>query len=142
MLYMKSQINLKHLEAFRSVMLAGSVVGAAKLLNVTQPGVSRTIGLLELRLGFTLFVRQGRKLIPTPEAEALFREIEPFYSGVERIAQVAQDIRLQRAGALRVACLPALAQGMAPRAIAQLSAARPNVSVFLQSLPSRQIARF
>ena len=83
---MKVQINLKHIEAFRSVMLAGSVVGAAKLLNVTQPGVSRTIGLLELRLGFALFVRHGRKLIPTPEAEALFKEIEPLYSGVERIA--------------------------------------------------------
>jgi len=140
MLWMRAQINLKHIEAFRSVMLAGSVVGAAKLLNVTQPGVSRTIGLLELRLGFALFVRQGRKLIPTPEAEALFREVEPLYSGVERIAQVAQDIRLRRTGALRVACLPALAQGLVPHAVAQLLDTRPNVTVFLQSLPSRQIA--
>src|SRR5450830_583435 len=103
MLYMKPVLNLRQIEAFRSVMLAGSVVGAARLLNVTQPGVSRTIGLLELRLGFALFVRHGRKLIPTPEAEALFRETEPLYSGVERLAQVAQDIRLRRTGALRVA---------------------------------------
>ena len=55
-------------------MLAGSVVGAARLLNVTQPGVSRTIGLLELRLGYALFERLGRRLVPTAEAEAL---IEP-----------------------------------------------------------------
>lgn len=137
---MKPTLNLRHIEAFRSVMLAGSVVGAARLMNVTQPGVSRTIGLLESRIGYPLFERRGRRLIPTPAAEALYREIEPIYSSIERISQVALDIRFQRAGALRVATLPALAQWLVPRAVTRLLSTRPNVSVFLQSLPSRQIA--
>lgn len=137
---MKPLFDLRHIEAFRAVMVAGSVVGAAKLLNVTQPGVSRTIGLLELRLGYALFERRGRRLVPTPEAEALYREIEHVYSGIERIAHVAQDIRLQRAGALRVATLPALAQWLVPHAVATFQRDRPNVTVFVQSLPSRQIA--
>jgi DNA-binding transcriptional LysR family regulator len=140
MLWMKSNLNLRHLEAFRAVMLAGTVVGAARLLNLTQPGISRTIGLLELRLGYALFERRGRRLVPTPEAEALHREIEQVYSGIERIAQVAQDIRFQRAGALRVATLPALAQWLVPQAIARFLGTRPKVTVFVQSLPSRQIA--
>lgn len=137
---MKSNLNLRHLEAFRAVMLAGSVVGAARLLNLTQPGVSRTIALLELRLGYALFERRGRRLVPTPEAESLYREVEQVYAGIDRIAQVAQDIRFQRAGALRVATLPALAQGLVPSAISRFLAARPGVKVFVQSLPSRQIA--
>lgn len=137
---MKSTLNLRHLEAFRAVMVAGSVVGAARLLNLTQPGVSRTIGLLELRLGYALFERRGRRLIPTPEAESLYREVEQVYAGIERISQVAQDIRFQRAGALRVATLPALAQGLVPHAIARFLETRPSVKVFVQSLPSRQIA--
>jgi DNA-binding transcriptional LysR family regulator len=137
---MRAALNFRHIEAFRSVMLAGSVVGAAKLLNMTQPGVSRTIGLLELRLGYALFERRGRRLVPTPEAEALYREVDQVYSGIERITQVAQDIRFQRAGALRVATLPALAQWLVPRAIARFLEPRPNVTVFVQSLPSRQIA--
>lgn len=137
---MKPGLNLRHVEAFRAVMVAGSVVAAARLLNVTQPGVSRTIALLELRLGYPLFERRGRRLVPTPEAEALHREIEPLYSGLERIGAVAQDIRFQRAGALRVATLPALAQGLVPRAVARFLASRPQVKVFVQSLPSRQIA--
>lgn len=137
---MKPLFDLRHIEAFRAVMVAGSVVGAAKLLNVTQPGVSRTIGLLELRLGYALFERRGRRLVPTAEAEALYREIEHVYSGIERIAHVAQDIRLQRAGALRVATLPALAQWLVPHAIARFQQERPGVTVFVQSLPSRQIA--
>lgn len=137
---MKSTLNLRQIEAFRAVMLTGSVVGAARFMNVTQPGVSRTIGLMELRLGFALFERRGRRLVPTPEAEALYREIDQIYGSIERIAQVAQDIRFQRAGALRIATLPALAQWLVPRAITRFLSTRPKVTVYVQSLPSRQIA--
>lgn len=140
MLCMKPVLNLRQIEAFRAVMLTGSVVGAARLMSVTQPGVSRTIGLMELRIGYPLFERRGRRLVPTPEAEALYREIEQLYGSIERISQVAQDIRFQRAGALRVGTLPALAQWLVPRAIARFQSTRPNVTVFVQSLPSRQIA--
>lgn len=137
---MKPTLNLRHIEAFRAVMLTGTVVGAAKLMNVTQPAVSRTIALMELRLGFSLFERRGRRLAPTAEAESLYREIDQLYAGIERIGQVAQDIRFQRAGALRVATLPALALTVVPRAINSLLATRPLVTAFVQSLPSRQIA--
>lgn len=140
MLYMKPTVNLKQVEAFRSVMVTGTVVGAARLMSVTQPGVSRSIGLLELRIGYKLFERRGRRLVPTPEAEALYREIEPLYGSLDRIAQIAQDIRFQRAGALRVGTLPALAQWLVPRGIARFLSSRPKVTAFVQSLPSRQIA--
>ena len=136
---MKPIINLRQIEAFRAVMLTGSVVGAAKFMNVTQPGVSRTIGLLELHLGYALFERRGRRLIPTHEAESLYREIEPIYSNLERVSHVAQDIRFQRAGALRIATLPALAHWLVPKAVTRFLKTRPNVRVFVQSLPSRQI---
>lgn len=137
---MNTKLNFRQIDAFRSVMVSGSMVGAAKLLNVTQPGVSRTIATLEMRLGYALFLRRGRRLLPTPEAEALYREVEQLYGSLDRISLVAQDIRHQRAGVLRVATLPALAQGLVPRAIARFVADRPGMSMFVQSLPSRQIA--
>lgn len=137
---MKSSLNMGQIEAFRSVMLVGTVVGAARLMNVTQPGVSRSIGLMELRIGYKLFERHGRRLVPTPEGEALYREIESLYGSLDRIAQVAQDIGQQRAGALRIATLPAFSQSLVPRTIARFLSSRPEVTVFVQSLPSRQIA--
>ncbi|VFR47488.1 LysR-family transcriptional regulator [plant metagenome] len=137
---MANNINLRHIEAFRAVMVSGSVVGAAELLSVTQPGVSRTIGLLELRLGYPLFQRKGRRLVPTSEAETLYREVEQLYGGIERLAQVAQDLRHRRTGALRVATMPALAQWVVPKVLAKFLEERPQVTVFVQSLPSRQIA--
>lgn len=140
MLSMKPTLNLRQIEAFASVMRTGSVVGAAQVMNVTQPAVSRAVSLLELRIGYKLFERRGRRLVPTPEGEGLFREIEPIYGSLDRIAQATQDIRFQRTGALRIATLPALSQWVVPRAIASFLSTRPNVSIFVQSLPSRQIA--
>ncbi len=137
---MTSNINMRHIEAFRAVMMAGTVVGAARLLNLTQPSVSRTIGLLESKLNYDLFERRGRRLFPTVEAEALYREIEQSYAGIERINQVAQDIRHHRAGSLRIATLPALGHSVVPQTLAHFLKTRPKVSVFVQSLPSRQIA--
>jgi DNA-binding transcriptional LysR family regulator len=137
---MKSMLNMGQIEAFRGVMRVGTVIGAARLMNITQPGVSRSIGLLELRIGYKLFARHGRRLVPTPEAEALYREIEPLYASLDRIAEIAQDIRFQRAGALRIGSLPALSQGLVPRGIARFLSSRPKVTIFVESLPSRQIA--
>ncbi|SEF14163.1 DNA-binding transcriptional regulator, LysR family [Burkholderia sp. WP9] len=137
---MRNSPNLRHIEAFRAVMLAGTVVGAAELMNVTQPAVSRTIALLEMQLGFKLFERRGRRLHATSEAQTLYREVEKLYIGAERIGQIAQDIRYQRAGAIRVAVLPALTLSLIPLALRSLLDARPGVTATVQSLPSRQIA--
>lgn len=135
-----AHISLRQIEAFRATMQAGTVVAAASLLSITQPAVSRLLGLLELRIGFALFDRRGRRLIPTPEAQQLYREIERIHLGVERIAHVALDIKTQRAGALRIAVLPAIAQWLAPRVTQAFLQSRPSVRVLLDSLPSRQIA--
>jgi DNA-binding transcriptional LysR family regulator len=137
---MAVNLSLRQIEAFRATMQAGTVVAAAQLLSVTQPAVSRLLALLELRIGFALFERRGRRLLPTAEAQQLFREVERLQLGVERLAHVALDIRMQRAGALRLAVLPAIAQWLAPRVATRFLAPRPGVRLFLDSLPSRQIA--
>lgn len=140
MLYMKPNINLRQVESFYCVMRTGTVVGAARLMSVSQPAVSRSIALLEQRIGYKLFERRGRRLVATPEGDALYREIEPIYGSLDRIAQVALDIGETRAGVLRIACLPSLSQSLLPRALFRFLANRPNVSVYVQSLPSRQVA--
>lgn len=140
MLSMKPALNLRQIESFYAVMRTGTVVAAARHLNVTQPVVSRAIGLLETRIGYKLFERKGRRLEPTPEGRALFREAEPIYGSLDRLAQVAQDIRFQRAGELRIATLPSLSQSLLPQACTRFLSSRPNVSIFVQSLPSRQVA--
>ncbi|MCD4663185.1 LysR family transcriptional regulator [Agrobacterium sp.] len=51
------EVNPRQVEAFRAVMITGSMTAAADLLRVTQPAVSRLIKDLESDLSFRLFRR-------------------------------------------------------------------------------------
>ena len=61
-------MRLRHIEVFNAVMLTGSVSAAARLMNVTQPAVSRILAHAELQLGFALFQRVKGKRPPSPGA--------------------------------------------------------------------------
>jgi DNA-binding transcriptional LysR family regulator len=62
---MDEPINWHDLEIFHAVMEQGSFSGAARVLGLSQPTVSRHIEGLERRLGRELFMRNGAGLEPT-----------------------------------------------------------------------------
>jgi DNA-binding transcriptional LysR family regulator len=74
--------------------------------------------------------------VPTGEALSLYREVERSFVGLDRIAQAAKDLRDRRAGTLRIAALPALANGFLPRLIGRFLAKRPKLDLALHGLPS------
>nr|MBP7568005.1 LysR family transcriptional regulator [Burkholderiaceae bacterium] len=78
-------LNLRQIEVFRAVMEAGSFTGAAQMLHVSQPAISRLVRHLELRLGVNLFDRLHGKLLPTPEARTLHAEVQRSYRGIRSI---------------------------------------------------------
>lgn len=57
--------------ALDALLRAGSVTGAARLMNVSPPAMSHTLSRLRLALGDPLFVRAGNRLVPTPRAVAM-----------------------------------------------------------------------
>lgn len=57
------KINFNHLYYFLMIVKEGSIVGASKKLNITQPALSHQLKLLELDLGKKLFDRVGRRLV-------------------------------------------------------------------------------
>ena len=62
-------MRLRHIEVFHAIMQAGSVSGAAQLLHISQPAVTKVLQHAELQLGLQLFDRVRGKLVPTPEAQ-------------------------------------------------------------------------
>ena len=129
-------INPRQIEAFRAVMLSGSVTAAAGLLNITQPAVSRLLRDLQQALDIPLFERRGARLLPTSEALSLYGEVERSFIGLDRIMQAAADLRGRRAGTLRIAALPALANGFLPRFVGRFLADRPKLDLALHGLVS------
>ena len=133
-------MNLRQLDAFRAVMVAGSVTNAAEYLHISQPAVSRLIAELERSIGFSLFVRaKGCALSPTPEAESFYRDVDRNFAGLETIKKAADDIRNFKSGHLRIASLPALAMGFLPSVIDKFRRAHPSVTVQLQTRSSSTV---
>ena len=129
----------RQVEAFRAVVLTGGVGAAATLINVSQPAVSRLIRDLQAHLGLVLFERRGTGLVPTGEALALYAEVERAFVGLERIAQAANELRNRRTGFLRIAALPALANGFLPRFVGAFLQDRPSLHIVLSGLVSHAV---
>ncbi len=121
------RFKLRQMEVFRAVMLTGSMNGAAKLLFVSQPAVSRLIAHTEQSLGLQLFERDKGKLTPTPEAQRLFQEVGPLFDEALRIDELARDLAEQPEGALTLCSSPSLALNFVPPVIAQYMELYPNV---------------
>ena len=132
-------LNPRQIEAFRAVVLTGGVGMAANLINVTQPAVSRMIRDLQQQLGLILFERRGTGLVPTSEALSLYAEVERAFVGLERISQMATELRTRRAGFLRIAALPALANGFLPRFAGSYLVERPKLDLVLSGLVSHAV---
>lgn len=113
-------MNERQLRAFRSVMRHGSVTAASQALNISQPAVSRLIAELERSVGFPVFLRKGGKVEPTAEGSLLMQEVERMFYGLERMGQVAREIRDLRRAVLNVAAMPMISLEVVPKAIARL----------------------
>jgi DNA-binding transcriptional LysR family regulator len=132
-------MNLRQIEVFRAVMDTGSTTDAARLLHVSQPGISRLVRHLELRLGVALFERRKGRLVATPEARTLQTEIDRVYRGVKHVQDVAQHLRLGTHATLRVVSSANAGLQLVPRAVAELSMRFPRSRVYFETLPSRDI---
>lgn len=125
------RINSRQVEAFRAVMLSGSVTAAAAIMGVTQPAVSRLLRDLQATLKLRLFEKRGTGLAPTAAATALYTEVERSFVGLDRITTAADEIRTRRTGMLRLAALPALSNGFLPRFAGYFLSERPNLDLTL-----------
>lgn len=132
-------MSLRQVEAFRAVMMTGNMTAAGELMSITQPAVSRLIRDFEHATKLRLFERRGNQLSPTREATTLMLEVERSFVGLSRIAQVAEEIRRQDAGNLRIAAMPALGNGILARWLAQFLRDRPKVHASLSTIPSSMV---
>ena len=132
------QLNLRQVEAFRAVMVTGSVTKAAEMMHITQPAVSRLIGDFELAVGIKLFDRARRRLTPTSECHALFSEVQRTFAGMDHIARAADAIRNMQRGHLSIVSMPIASTTFLPDVIAEFSADLPDISVSLWTWPRDQ----
>ena len=124
---------------FEAVVTLGSVTQAARRLGVTQPAVSAALAKLERSVGFALFRREGRRLLPTPEAMLLHGRALSVLSDFRGLGETAAGIAAGQAGTLRIATNPGPGIAWLPGLAARFCRDRPGVKLRLLTRSSGEV---
>ncbi|QIH37598.1 LysR family transcriptional regulator [Flavobacterium sp. Sr18] len=68
-------VNLEWYRTFKAVYKTGTLTSAAEELFISQPGVSLHLSSLETYVGYKLFDRTSRKMVPTEKGKVLYNFI-------------------------------------------------------------------
>lgn len=132
-------MDVRQIEIFVAIIDRGSLTEAAKALGITQPAVSGALSRLERHVGFSLFRRDGRQVVPTPEATLLYDEASRALNGVAQLDHVVADIAATRRGRLVIASNPGPGITWLPRIAAGFRVGRPDTTVRFVTRSSREV---
>jgi len=119
-------LNIKKLKCFRAVVIHGSLVSAASIMNLSQPATSRLISTLEDELKLKLFKREKRRLVLTPEGKEFYRETEKILSNLEDLPRIVREIKEGGTRTLRIVALARLANSLVSPALARFVTEHPG----------------
>lgn len=134
-------MNYRQVEVFKAIMDSGSVTGAAAILRISQPAVTKALRLIELDLGLQLFIRTAKGIAATDEARALYTEVERTYFSMQNLKRFAGGLRDRKQGRVVVTVIPTLSFAWMPLMAARFSRAHPGVTLSLYSVSSVDAVR-
>ena len=133
-------MRLRQIEVFHAIYTSGSMTNAARLLNVSQPSVSKVLAHAEQQLGYALFDRTRGKLVATPEAHRLFGLVSAVFDDIEQLRHVAENLRASDAGKIRIAATPAFGVDLIPNAVSGYLKQHPETGFEIETLHHDEIA--
>lgn len=110
-------MRLRHIEVFHAIMQVGTISGAAQVLHISQPAVTKVLQHAELQLGMPLFERVRGKLYPKPEAHRLFAETEKLNRDLQGIRRLAASLKSRALETVRLVSTPTIATSVVPKAV-------------------------
>jgi DNA-binding transcriptional LysR family regulator len=122
-------LTLRQIEVIRAIMVTGSIAGAARLLNVSAPGISRLMKYSEDSLGVRLFDRRAGRYVPMPQARNIFDLLDTVHRKIEDLQSSVADLGRGKSQELCIASVPSIANVMVPRAIAELRRQYPDLGL-------------
>src|SRR5271163_1142281 len=122
-------LTLRQIEVVRAVMLTGTIAGAARLLNVAAPGLSRLMKHTEDSLGARLFSRRGGRFVPAPEAREIFAKVNELHRNLENLHFAIGALERGEGAEFKFGATPSIAQAMAPLAVADLRRRYPDLLI-------------
>jgi len=124
-------MDLSDLNIFRSVVQAGGVTRAAERLNRVQSNVTTRVRQLEAELGVQLFIREGKRLILSPEGKLLLDYADRLLDLAQEARDAVHDAKPR--GLLRLGSMESTASVRLPVPMNDYLARYPEVSLELRT---------
>jgi LysR family transcriptional regulator, regulator of abg operon len=121
-------MKLSQLRNFTAVVEAGAVRQAAKILNLSQSSVTKSIQQLEADLGVELLHRGAHGVAATEAGKALFARIKTVEAELRHARNDVEAIQGAGLGEIRVSASPSVATGLLPRSVIAFQRTHPRVT--------------
>jgi DNA-binding transcriptional LysR family regulator len=123
------ELTLTGMRVVYEVGTRGSFTAAARALGYTQSGVSRQVGLAEQALGVELFERLPRGVRPTARGDVLIRHARSILERIDSAMLELEELDEPLSERLVLGAFPTALAALAPRAIAEVRADHPALTV-------------
>jgi len=133
--------SLNSLIVFHEVAQLRSFSKAAKVLYLTQPGVSNHISQLEVQAGRPLLKREKGTIELTPEGKVIFRYARKIVKMTEELEKRIKSMHEEVKPHLNVGTTPTYSQAIMPELLGSFQKAFPQVRIKLDTGSSEEMEK-
>ena len=123
------KLNERHLMQLAAVLDTGGISQGAALLGMTQPAVSRSLTMLEERVGEPLFVKGRRPQQATPLGLQLAAHGRAILAESRKASDAAQGFLRGTRGIVRVGGVPFFMDAIISGMVAEFQTTEPDITV-------------
>ncbi len=127
-----NNIDLNKLYVFHTVMKYGNYTAAAEKLNITKSAISQSISTLESQLNLQLFIRKGKKLLPSKAAQELFPKIDEYQNTITESINSLKSNKADLTGTVRIGAYLEFTKYKITDALKAFLDIHPNVQIKLR----------
>ncbi|MDP3815568.1 LysR family transcriptional regulator [Pseudomonas sp.] len=129
------RLEIKHLRLVRSISETANLTRAAELLFISQPALSKQLAELESRLGFALFYRTRKAMLPTEAGQAFNSHAQRILGDVAVLEDYLARYGKGDAGRLRLGIDRLHRADWLPGWLQQMRQRFPHVQVQVKQVP-------
>jgi LysR family transcriptional regulator for metE and metH len=124
-------LEVRHLQLVSAVAAVGGLTKAGRHLHLTPSALSHQLRDVESRLGTPLFLRVGKRMVPTAAGERLVRSAQEILEALAGVEKAIQLLAGGERGRLRVIVAGYTSYRWLPSVLKQYRVIRPNIEIQL-----------
>lgn len=123
------KIDPRHLEIIAAIVDKGGLTEGAHAIGRAQPSVSRTVAMLEARIGAPLFEKNKRPMVPTELCLGLAAEGRRVLAASTTASAIVATFKTGHRGIVRIGGTPVFMDGVISTIIAEFQRGHPQVRI-------------